>query len=149
MIKESITNLEKYVSKKLAVEIEKGIDDFSKNYADINDTPYLQNEIYKTKLDEILNALSINNTIATNIEDAYNLAFLQPEELYPNKYDILLKKKEIKEYKKNDIKASTVFKCSKCKKNKCSVSQKQTRAGDEPATTFVTCLECNYTFSFN
>ena len=149
MIKESITNLEKYVSKKLAVEIEKGIDDFSKNYADINDTPYLQNEIYKTKLDEILNALSINNTIATNIEDAYKLAFLQPEELYPNKYDILLKKKEIKEYKKNDIKASTVFKCSKCKKNKCSVSQKQTRAGDEPATTFVTCLECNYTFSFN
>ena len=149
MIKESISSLEKYVSKKLAVQIEKGVDDFSKNYADINDTPYLQNEIYKTKLDEILNALSINNTLVANIEDAYKLAFLQPEELFPNLFDVLLKKKEIKEYKKNDIKASTVFKCSKCKKNKCSVSQKQTRAGDEPATTFVTCLECNYTFSFN
>ena len=32
--------------------------------------------------------------------------------------------------------------CSKCKKSKCSVTQKQTRAGDEPPTTYITCLEC-------
>jgi len=60
-----------------------------------------------------------------------------------------LKKKEMEEYKKNDVKSSSAFKCSKCKKSKCSVTQKQTRAGDEPATTFVTCLECGYNFSFN
>ena len=51
--------------------------------------------------------------------------------------------------KKNDIKSSTAFKCIKCKKKKCTVSQKQVLAGDEPLTTFVTCLECGYSFSFH
>ena len=82
-------------------------------------------------------------------EHAKKIALLKPEELNPDKYEKLLKKKEIEEYKKNDIKSSSAFKCSKCKKSKCSVTQKQTRAGDEPATTFVTCLECGHQFSFN
>jgi DNA-directed RNA polymerase subunit M/transcription elongation factor TFIIS len=147
--KNAISFLEKFVDSDIASEIEKGIEEFSKNYAEINDALFLLNDIYDTKLNELLNALSENDKLVLNKLDAYKLAFLQPEELYPKKYDMLLKKKEIEEYKKNDVKTSTVFKCSKCKLNKCSVTQKQTRAGDEPATTFVTCLECGYTFSFN
>ena len=48
----------------------------------------------------------------------------------------------MEEYKKNNKVGSNAFTCSKCKKSKCSVTQKQTRAGDEPPTTYITCLEC-------
>ena len=57
--------------------------------------------------------------------------------------------KLIEEYKKNNKAGSSAFTCVKCKKSRCEVSQKQTRAGDEPPTTFVTCLECGHTFKFN
>lgn len=145
----TIDKLTKYLSKEFAIKAEKGILDFSKEYSEENETPYLFECIYDTKLDEILESLCNNIDLVKTKEEAYNLAFLTPEELNPDKYDTLLKKKEINEYKKNDIKSSSAFKCSKCKKNKSAVSQKQILAGDEPLTTFVTCLECGFSFSFH
>lgn len=135
--------------KEFAIKAEKGILEFSKEYAEENETPFLLDSIYNTKLDEILESLCNNIDLVKSEEEAYALAFLTPEKLNPDKYDNLIKKNEIKMYKENDIKSSTAFKCSKCKKNKCSVSQKQILAGDEPLTTFVTCLECGYSFSFH
>jgi len=44
--------------------------------------------------------------------------------------------------KLHGIISSSEFKCRKCKSEKTSVSQAQTRSADEPMTTFVTCLEC-------
>jgi DNA-directed RNA polymerase subunit M/transcription elongation factor TFIIS len=35
------------------------------------------------------------------------------------------------------------FKCSKCKSQKTTYYQMQTRSADEPMTTFVTCLNCS------
>ena len=146
---DTINKLENIIGKKFCELIEKSILDFSIDYANVNETPFLMESIYDTKLDEIINALSKNKNLIKTDEDAINIALLKPEELNPDNYEKLLKKKEVEEYKKNDIKSSSAFKCSKCKKSKCSVIQKQTRAGDEPATTFVTCLECGYKFSFN
>ncbi|CAD25206.1 TRANSCRIPTION ELONGATION FACTOR SII [Encephalitozoon cuniculi GB-M1] len=40
-----------------------------------------------------------------------------------------------------------IFKCSKCGERKCSYRQLQTRSGDEPMTTFVTC-ECGNKWRF-
>lgn len=133
----------------LANKIEIGIYDFSIEYAKINDVEMIIESIYDTKVDEIIEGLNNNINLVITLEDAYNLASQEPEKINPNKYEKLLKKKEIEEYKKNDIKSSSIFKCSKCKKAKCSVSQQQIRAGDEPATTFVKCLECGHSFSFN
>lgn len=144
----TIKLLSKFMSKKLAEIAEKSIYDFSVEYATINDTPSLQECIYDTKLSEIIAALEINSKFV-NEEIAERIALLKPEELNPEKYEKLLKKLEIEEFKKQDVKSSTAFTCSKCKSNKCSVTQKQTRAGDEPATTYVTCLECKHAFSFN
>ena len=81
--------------------------------------------------------------------DSKKLAFLKPEELNPEKYEQLIKKKEFEEYKKNNASSSNAFTCTKCKKSRCQVSQKQVRAGDEPPTTFVDCLECGFRFKFN
>jgi len=37
-----------------------------------------------------------------------------------------------------------MFKCGRCKQNKTSFYQMQTRGGDEPMTTFIRCLNCNH-----
>lgn len=146
---DTIKKLLPFVSKDIAEQIEKGIYDFSDNYASVNETIFLLESIYDTKLDEVIESLSNNPELKIKLADAYNIAFLEPDKMNPNKYDNVLKKKEIEDFKKSDIKSSNVFTCSKCKKSKCQVTQKQIRAGDEPATTFVTCLECGNTFSFN
>ncbi|OQS54859.1 TFIIS [Ecytonucleospora hepatopenaei] len=43
---------------------------------------------------------------------------------------------------------TTMFKCSKCKQNKCTYYQMQTRSCDEPMTTFVTCTTCGNCWKF-
>jgi len=146
---ESIQCLNKYVNIQYATLIEQSILLFATTYAEYNDVLEYLDNIYDTKLNELLTILEDNPNIISSEDDAKNIAFMKPEELNPDTYEQLLKKKELEEYNKTDIKSSSAFKCSKCKKNKCSVTQKQTRAGDEPATIFVTCLECGYNFSFN
>jgi DNA-directed RNA polymerase subunit M/transcription elongation factor TFIIS len=150
----TIKILNKILKKDISEKIENGIFNFSNEYANTNDTPYLLQSIYETKCTEILPLLTskdsknlleslINKTI-----DPAKLAYMKPEELNPEKYEQIIKKRELEEYKKNNSVSSDAFTCTKCKKSKCSITQKQTRAGDEPPTTFVTCLECNHTFKF-
>jgi len=148
-INNTIKLLSKYINEEYATLVEKSISKFATEYSETNEIPSLLENIYDSKLDEIINVLSKSSDLINNNNDAKRIAFLSPAELNPDNYEKILKKKEMEEYKKNDVKSSSAFKCSKCKKSKCSVTQKQTRAGDEPATTFVTCLECGYNFSFN
>jgi DNA-directed RNA polymerase subunit M/transcription elongation factor TFIIS len=140
--------LEQLVKTAVASKIENGIFKFTVEYATKEDTPYLCEEIYKTKVVEILDLLK-NNTLVKNIEeskiDPSKIAYMKPETLDPEKFKALLDSRE-KDKKKNDTVGTTVFKCSKCKKSRSKVSQKQTRAADEPPTTIIECLECGHTF---
>jgi len=155
--KNIITKLNTVFNDKTSKEVENSIYEFSKEYAETNETPYLIQSIYDTKSDEIVCQLLSNNkddnylvqAIKKKKIDPVKLAFMRPEELNPDKYESLIKKREMEEYKKNNKKGSSIFTCAKCKKSKCEVSTKQTRAGDEPPTTFVTCLECGYKFKFS
>jgi|UniRef100_A0A6C0EED5 DNA-directed RNA polymerase subunit M/transcription elongation factor TFIIS len=150
-----INELSKYVDTNKAKKIEQSIYNFSKKYAECNDTLFLIESIYENKSNEIISQLSnkdskyLINSLQDNSIEAENLAFMKPEELNPEKYEEIIKKRELEEYKKNNTKGSSVFKCVKCKKANCQITQKQTRAGDEPPTTFVTCIECGHTFKFN
>jgi len=152
---ESKKNLSKYISSEYTNKVEESINKFSENYANANDTPYLIEQIYQTKFEEILKLIIdkenpfILNSIKENKIDLSQIAFMKPDELNPEKYDKIMKKKNQEEYKKNNQATSNVFECKKCKNRKCQVTQRQTRAADEPATTFVTCMECGYEFSFN
>lgn len=58
--------------------------------------------------------------------------------------DLIEKKKKRDENKFNgNITATTDnFTCYKCKSQKCSYYQLQTRSADEPMTTYVDCLNC-------
>lgn len=150
-----ISKFKKIISEKIAKDVENSIYNFSKEYATINETPYLLDNIYDTKSEEILSQLTnkesdfLVNALKTNKIDGNKIAFMKPEELDPDKYNSIIKKQQMAEYKKNNTEGSSIFTCSKCKKSKCSVTTKQTRSGDEPPTTFVNCLECGHTFKFN
>jgi len=149
-------NLDKFIKdKSISKKIEESIYKFTTDYTEHHGTPFLFESIYQNKLNEILRNLddkSDNKTLLENIKkgtiNPEQLAYLKPEELDPDKYEPIIKKKELEEYKKNNKATTDIFKCSKCKSRKSTVHQQQTRAGDEPMTTYVTCQECGHVFKF-
>ena len=38
---------------------------------------------------------------------------------------------------------TSMYRCGRCRKSRCSFYEMQTRSGDEPMTQFITCLHCN------
>ena len=76
---------------------------------------------------------------------------MNPYELFPEQWEEIIKKKKAKkelEYSRNAGQITYTYKCSRCKKNKCSYYQLQTRSCDEPMTTFVKCLNCSKQWKF-
>ena len=146
--KSTIKRLTKIFDMKISKLIEEGIYDFSEQYAETQGTPFLLEQIYQDKVDEILCHLEnesneeLINAIKSKKIDPTQVANLRPQELNPEKYEKIQKKKDLEEFNKNNQASTDIFKCSKCGHRKCKVTEKQTRAGDEPATTFVECLEC-------
>ena len=73
---------------------------------------------------------------------------MSPDEMFPDRWKIITDRRNLVEYKKANMATTDIFKCYKCGKKKCSVSQAQTRSADEPMTTFVQCLICDNKWSF-
>jgi transcription elongation factor S-II len=141
--------------KKLTEEIVESICNFTNKYIEENNAPFLEEQVFNDKLKEILYNLNpsnnegLLNSLKKKKIKASELAFLKPEELDPDKYESIKRKKDLEEMKKTNKKTTDAFKCSKCHERKCSWEQRQTRAGDEPITTFVRCEECGHEWSFN
>lgn len=73
------------------------------------------------------------------------VAFMNHQELYPEKWNKLIEiksKRDKNKFETNMAAATDVFTCRKCKGNQCTYYQMQTRSADEPMTTFVTCILC-------
>jgi DNA-directed RNA polymerase subunit M/transcription elongation factor TFIIS len=130
--------------------IMEGINNFVTNYIETNDCLYLVNDIYINKVNEIIEAMNYSDYLGNMITLGHvvpeELAFLKPHELCPDKYKNIIEKKAYEHKQKK--KGSNIFSCKKCKQSNCEIEQKQTRSADEPATTFVKCLECGFTFRF-
>lgn len=110
--------------------------------------------IYIQKIKSIIFNLNnenlFNNLINKEIK-AHELVFMNHQEMRPDIWNILIEEKKIKDENKFSpkIEASTDdFTCFKCKSNKCTFYQLQTRSADEPMTTFVTCLNCGTRWKF-
>lgn len=74
-----------------------------------------------------------------------NLAYMTHQEMDPEHWKDLIDKKRKRDANKynNNTQASTdMFTCRKCKSKRCTYYELQTRSADEPATIFVTCLDC-------
>ncbi len=152
--------------KKLVKAIEEGIFEYSLVYSHVNRfVKELIPAIYKDKLSDIalnLDSKSIlkNEYLLDHVQkDDVNpreIAFYSPDQLFPENWKEEFEKNKIRELKENNMEASALFKCRKCK-NKvekgmkpkgCTSYQAQTRAADEPMTTFVNCMDCSYRWQF-
>jgi DNA-directed RNA polymerase subunit M/transcription elongation factor TFIIS len=135
---------------KLSIDIEKSIFEFTLVYS--REKKILNSllvNIYIDKLNGIIKNLpAIKNKLENDIINPRIVAFLQPEQINPIIWEQQLKKEALRKYKKENMAATDTYKCKKCGKRKCTVTQQQTRSADEPMTTFVTCLVCHTTFKF-
>jgi transcription elongation factor S-II len=73
------------------------------------------------------------------------VAFMTHQEMNPTRWSKLIEQKIKRDANKftTNVQASTdMFTCKKCRSKKCTYYELQTRSADEPATIFVTCLDC-------
>jgi DNA-directed RNA polymerase subunit M/transcription elongation factor TFIIS len=128
-----------------------GLNEFALKYIETNDCAFLINDIYINKVDELIKVMNESNYLGEMISGGYilpeELGYMKPHELCPERYKSIIEKKAYEHNQKKN-KGSNIFSCKKCKQSNCEVTQKQTRAADEPATTFVKCLECGFNFKF-
>jgi len=147
----NVKKISELLNEKYAKKIEESIYKFAKEYTEDNETPFLLESVYSDKFTEIYNLLNnkksvyLIEAIKTNKIDPLKIAMMRPNELNPDKYEKILKKKELEEFKKNTQATSSVYKCPKCKEKKSVVTEKQTRSADEPSTLFIECKSCGHT----
>jgi transcription elongation factor S-II len=73
------------------------------------------------------------------------LAFMSHQEMNPSGWRQLIDakiKRDVNKYSNNTQASTDMFTCKKCRGKKCTYYELQTRSADEPATIFVTCLDC-------
>ena len=73
------------------------------------------------------------------------VGFITHQEMKPEHWRELIERKVKRDQSRftQNIEASTdMFTCKKCKSKRCTYYELQTRSADEPATIFITCLDC-------
>ena len=144
---------------KISKRIERGIYNFSLEKAEKNKiVKTWDNKLFKqiyvdkcrsiyTNLnsDNYINNKRLLNRLLDKEFKARDLAFMTPQYTFPEKWKNLIDLK----YKRDKVLYETKpeamtdqFKCSRCKKRKCSYFELQTRSADEPMTVFITCINC-------
>jgi len=81
-----------------------------------------------------------------------HVAFMTHQEICPEHWKDMIERKIKRDESKysNNTEASTdMFTCRKCKSKKCTYYELQTRSADEPATIFVSCLNCGKNWKMN
>lgn len=105
-------------------------------------------QIYKDRLRSIY--LNLKNTelleqVRSGEIATQSLAFMTHQELQPKQWDELIQRKikrDASKYVDNTQASTDMFTCKKCRSKRCTYYELQTRSADEPATIFVTCLDC-------
>jgi transcription elongation factor S-II len=140
-------------NEKHSTNLEKGIFNYSLKEASIRkvvkkwDNIYFV-QIYLDRLRSIylnLKNPAILDQIKNETIKAHSVAFMTHQEMRPDKWKELIEEKAKKDKNKfeNNVEASTdTFTCRKCKQNKCTYYQMQTRSADEPMTCYISCCVC-------
>jgi transcription elongation factor S-II len=103
--------------------------------------------IYVDRLRTIM--INLRPDIIRSITDGtvkpHVVAFMTHQELCPEKWSALIDakiKRDKNKFETNMSASTDTFTCRKCKQNKCTYYQLQTRSSDESMTTFCNCLTC-------
>jgi len=160
----TVKKISETLDKTHASNIEKSIFNWSiRNVKMYNEVPAWENtffkEQYKRKYMSIL--FNLNNKDTHLVErikkgevKTKTIADLRPEELFPSgPIAKTIEDHKVSELKKeiaaNIVVYRGIFKCGKCKSDKTTYYQLQTRSADEPMTTFVTCMNCSKKWKMN
>ena len=144
--------------KKYSQDIETAIYNYCIDYCNIHGSSLYLVETYKHKADDIISNIDFNNTDINNKYifeeiknkkiDLENIVYMQPYELNPDNWKVIIDRRNLIEDKKTNIATTDRYTCRKCGVNKCTIYQIQTRSCDEPITTFVTCITCGNSWKF-
>lgn len=133
-------------------ELNKYLTNFTNKYLYVNSLPNeFFDEVFYSKLQDVNKALleaDLKTRLLQGEIKLEEVCDLPPHKLMPNKWAELVHKKTVMKDRLENLATTDNYKCPKCKKRKCTVSQVQTRSADEPMTTLVKCLECSHTLSF-
>ena len=141
-----------------ALNLEKGIFNYALKEADQRKVikkwdNHLFVQIYLNHLRSIMTNLSAD--ILKQIESGdikpHQVAFMTHHEMRPEKWSALIDAKSKRDKNKFEVNLSAAtdsFTCRKCKGNKCTYMQLQTRSADESMTTYVSCITCSARWKF-
>ena len=137
----------------LSTNLEKGIYNYSIKEANSKkiikkwDNPYFS-QLYLDRLRSVY----VNLKNAELLEQVKNkeitpqtLAFMTHQEMNPGQWKTLIEqkmKRDANKFTKTVTASTDMFTCKRCKSKRCSYAEVQLRSADEPATIFITCLDC-------
>jgi len=137
----------------LCINLEKGVYNYAIKEANNKkiikkwDNPYFV-QMYLDRLRSVYINLK-NQDLLTQVKSGeitpQNLAFMSHQEMDSNHWKEMIDAKVKRDANKfnSNIRASTdMFTCSRCKSKQTTYYEMQTRSADEPATIFITCLDC-------
>lgn len=137
----------------LSINLEKGIYNYSIKEANAKkiikkwDNPYFS-QLYIDRLRSVYINLK-NKELLEQLKNKditpQTLAFMTHQEMNPGQWKELIEKKIKRDANRftTNVQASTdMFTCKKCRSKRCTYYELQTRSADEPATIFITCLDC-------
>lgn len=140
----------------IAILIEASVFEFALIHATLNSLDkQLVYAIYDDKLSDIcmnldetsrLGNKSFRSYVLEGIIDPKLVAFLSPDQTYPESFAPILNKIKFRQTTENNMATSDIYKCHKCGERKCKVNEMQLRSADESSSKFVTCLVCYNTF---
>jgi len=106
-------------------------------------------QIYITRLKTIYHNLNTLSPVMEQLKSKeitpQSVAFMTHQEFRPDQWRELIEKKmkrDASKYTDNTQASTDIFTCKKCRSKRCTYYELQTRSADEPATIFVTCLDC-------
>jgi transcription elongation factor S-II len=137
---------------KVVVNLERGIFNFAlKEATNAKVVKKWENpifaQIYVNRLRSVLSNLPhIVAQVQSGEIAPQTVAFMTHQEFQPDRWKRLLDlkmKRDASTAHGEVVEASTdMYTCKKCKSKRCTYYEMQTRSADEPATVFITCLDC-------
>ena len=110
----------------------------------------IKNSYISNKMDDLIYNLNDNKELLDNIKNQKikieELVLMEPYELNYELWRKHKQRKDMIQFKKDNMATTDLYTCKKCKEKKCVTWQLQTRSADEPMTIFVQCTICQYTF---
>ena len=105
-------------------------------------------QLYLAKARNIYQNLENPQLLSRLLEEEFvphELAVMRPENIHPDLWNPVVEaeiRRRNASYELSRTQITDMFRCGKCKKNKCSYYEIATRSADEPLSIFVSCMHC-------